>query len=85
MQILFNKVFTKKIKVQHIPGASVVMNQPANGRDIAIARDMNNPWFWKKIPHTMEELSLCVTLLSLCSRSGISQILEPSCPRACAP
>ena len=39
-----------------------------------------------KIPHAMEQLSLCVTeLLSQCSRMGELQLLKPVLPRVCAP
>ena len=52
-----------KVNVQDIPGGSVVPNQPAS-----VPLHVLGPWSWK-IPHTMEELSLC----------------SSSCPRAPEP
>ena len=54
----------------------IVKNPPANsGRQF-------NPWC-RKIPHATEQLSLCATILSLCSRAQEPQLLKPAHPRAC--
>ena len=59
------KVSTKNI-YWDIPDGSVVKNPPAN------AGEQFNPWSGK-IPHTMEQLSLCTTPEPTCSSSSTTE------------
>ena len=89
LQIFFEQMTTRlqlQLRSFHIKnnilafaGGSVVKNLPANAGDVGSVSGLG------MILHTLEQLSRCTKLLSLCSQAWELQLLKPMCPGARAP